>query len=242
MRLEYEGRFLADIEDYGLYQSKTSQALAVDFFFTTRTYFDRDVQSDYSGYRVRGRFFIIGKTGDVLQEQAAAVADATGWDGDLNVITQETWQPQSPVQIIVEKEESDQGRTYYKAFRILRQNWQPARAGNVNAEDGRLIAARYTSALKSVVSKYRRDRAEDPIPAPAATPPEPKPDPVAADGPWTEQRAWAAFLEKTEGMLDDDIQSVWQEALGFFGDEKDGMTAEAWEQVASIDPKTWTPF
>ena len=50
-RLEYEGRFLAEIEDFGIFQSSTSQALAVDIHFTTVSYFQGDAQTDLPGYQ-----------------------------------------------------------------------------------------------------------------------------------------------------------------------------------------------
>ena len=236
MRLEYEGRFLAEIEEYGIFQSKTSQAVAVDIFFTTLSYLGREEPEEYSGYRTRGRFFIIGKTGDVLPEQAAALAAATGWDGDLNVVASGDWQPASPVQIIVDKEQDDKGRIYYNAARILRRDWQPARAGNVTAGDGRRIATRYTSALKSVVAKYRRDQGQgQAVPAPKAPDPPPATD---------EKSAWSALQAKSGDMSQEDLESTYLEAVRYFGEGKEisELTPEQWRQVGAIDPKTWTPF
>ena len=242
-RLEYEGRFLADIDDIGLFQSSQSQAIAIDIRFTTISYFQGEVETEFPGYQTRGRFFVIGKVGDVLQEQVAAMADATGWDGDLNVILQETWQPRSPVQIIVAKEKREKDRTYYNAIRILRADWQPARAGNVDAEDGRKLAARYTSALKSVVAKHRRQEAEQPIdspPASAPTPPQSAPTPPASE-PWTPEKVWEAFRAKGDGMSEDELEAVWNDALNRYasGKELSELTQEELGQMAGVDPKSW---
>lgn len=251
MRLEYEGRFLAHIDDVGLFQSKTSQAVAINFFFSTESYFDGDEQHEYSGYRVRGRFWVIGRSGDVLPEQAAAVADATGWDGSLDAIHDGSWRPESPVQITVEKETSGDGRTYYNAVRIHRADWQPARAGNVSAGDARQIAARYSSALKSVVAKYRRQQAEEPVDAEPAEPdpnetpaPAPTPAAVSDEGPWTMRKAWETLRAKAGDMSEDEFNLVWQETVRYYGNQKPTaeMTSDEWKQVASIDPKSWTPF
>lgn len=256
-RLEYEGRFLADIEDFGIFQSKSSQAVAIDIFFNTLTYFQGDAQAKYSGYRTRGRFFVIGKVGDVLQEQVATLADATGWDGDLSVIAQETWQPRTPVQIIVAKETNDKDRTYYNAIRVLRADWQPARAGNVNEEDGRRIAARYTSALKSVVAKHRRQQGEQPIESPDPAPASPESPPESKEGTadavrqaadttseWTPESVWQAFLEKAGDMSREDVESVWTDAILYYADGKalDELTQADLAKLASIDPNSWTPF
>ena len=253
MRLEYEGRFLAEIEDYGLFQSQSSQALAIDLFFSTLAYFRGDAQEEFSGYQTRGRFFVIGKTGDVLKEQVAAMADATGWDGDLNVLFQQSWNPQSPVQIIVRKETvKDTGRTYHNAIRILRSDWQPSRAGNVSGEDGRLIAARYTSALKSVVSNYRRQRGEEPAPAPVSQPrpkpsPEaPAPEPAETSEPvtWTVESLWARFVENAGDMNEQGIEEVWDEVIRYHcnGREITELSQEEMATIAAIDPDSWIPF
>ncbi len=250
MRLEYEGRFLADIKEFGIFQSSTSQAVAVDVFFSTLAYFDGDSQRPYDGYETRGRFFVIGKTGDVLPEQTSALADATGWDGDLAVILHQTWQPVSPVQIIVKPETNDKGRTYYNAIRILRADWEPSGAGNVSEEDGRQIAARYSSALKSLVKKYRRQQAEEQgegIGEETSSSGTETADPAADPEPeasWDEAKAWKVFQEKAEGMSEADVESVWNEAVLHYGDGKaiDELTAEEWGMVAAIDPKSWTPF
>lgn len=245
MRLEYEGRFLADIKQFGLFQSSTSQAVAIDMIFSTLSYFDGDTQRPYDSYETRGRFFVIGKTGDVLPEQTAAVADATGWDGDLNAIYQQTWRPDSPVQIIVREEKNDKGRKYHNAIRILRADWEPSGAGNVTEENGRQIAARYSSALKSLVRKYRRQQGEEQAEAtepaePAETPPQVGKSETVAD----EATAWDVFQKKGEGMSEADVESVWNEAILHYGGGKaiDELTAEKWAMVAAIDPKSWTPF
>ena len=241
MRLEYEGRFLAEIDDYGLFQSPSSKAIAIDLFFTTRSYFEGEAQSEYSGYQTRGRFFVIGKKGDVLQEQVAAMVDATGWDGDLNVLFQQSWNPRSPVQIIVRKETAkDTDRTYYNAIRILRSDWVPARAGNVSNEDGQRIAARYSSVLKSVAAKYQRQQAEQPSGPVSTSTPTPEPDPVE----WNPQKLWALFVERAGEMSQEDIEAVWDEVIGYYcdGREISELSQEEMNQIASINPGSWTPF
>ena len=244
-RLEYTGRFLAEIDDYGLFQSPRSQAVAVDIFFTTLTYLDSAEPAPYEGYRTRGRYFLLGKSGDVFEEKAIALADATGWDGDLNSIASGTWQPKSPVQIIVGKEvDNEKGRTYYNAFRIFPENWQPPRAGNVSAEDGRQIASRYSNVFKSVVAQHCGSQADHPTDPPAPPRPSAPQDAPTSEVLWTPETVWAQFLKKACEMDEEAIRSVWDEAIRHHGNSKplSELTQEEWSQVAAIDPQSWTPF
>lgn len=220
-RLEHEGRFLANIIDYGIFEAKKSRSVAVDLRFETITFFNPDgSESEWSGYGVRGRVFIIGKTGDVLQANATSLADATGWDGDLREVAQKTWSPQSPVQIIVEPEKYE-GRTYFRAERVLRADWQPSRAGNVSEDDGRRIADRYTSALQSIVAKHsgngQPDRKES-----------------EKSEKWTAEKVWPEFGGD---------EAKWKEAIAHFAGGKavGEISQEEWAQIAAIDPQTWTP-
>ena len=58
------------------------------------------------------------------------------------------------------------------------------------------------------------------------------------------QKAWETFQEKAGDMTEDDVKAVWMEAVRYYGNEKPmaEMTADEWQQVASIDPQSWTPF
>ena len=244
-RVEWEGRYLAVITEYGLFQSRTSQAVALDLRFETLAYFDKEGLADMRGYTTRGRFFIIGRSGDLLEDNARNLADATGWDGDLDAINAGTWRPPT-VQIVVESE-TNNGRTYYNAVRIFPEDWQAA--GNIAGGDAQQIARRYTGALKSLVAKHR---GQVPEPSPAPTPPTAATAPERASGPapsppsrkltaafeWNEQEAWKKFHPKVpDGIDGEDLRKLWEAVIRFKGGGKlrEEMTPEDWQAVAEMD-------
>ena len=255
MRLEYEGRFLADITDYGIFQARNSQAVAIDIWFTTVSYFGPKGEAPYDGYQTRGRFFIIGRSGDALPEQVTALSEAFEWDGDLNPIRTKTWEPRQ-VQIVVKKETNTKdGREYFNVAWVQRPDWEPAQAGNVNDSTGREIASRYTTTLQSLIRKHRRQKGEQPAEPrkpkkpEAAMPADPEADldmPVKRFGEmvWDEKKAWEVFRYNCGDMDSKARLQVWEEAIHHFGGgkPKEELTADEWDRISDIDPRSWTPF
>ena len=240
-RVEWEGRYLAVITEYGLFQSRTSQAVALDLRFETLAYFDKEGLADMPGYATRGRFFIIGRQGDVLEDNARNLADATGWDGDLDAINAATWRPPK-VQIVVESE-TNNGRTYYNAVRIFPEDWQAT--GNVAGGDAEQIARRYTGALKSLVARHR-GQAPAPSPPPAEAAPEPAPVPAPAPPrrkltaafEWNETEAWKKFRPKVPEDIDgENVRKLWEAVIRFKGGGKprEELTPDEWQAVAEFD-------
>lgn len=158
-RLEFAGSYRADVTDYGLFRGKDkgSQAAAIELFCETVEVWDAENETwcEYPDCQTRGRVFIIGRDGAVLQNNVRRLTEATGWDGSLGAIIDRTWEPPR-IQITVNEETNDEGRTYHVIGFVDHHDGPPyvPEAGNVPTDKARAIAQRYGRSLAELAGKY----------------------------------------------------------------------------------------
>ncbi len=143
------GTYRAEIEEYVLQDSKSSDAVAIKCKFRTLEKKNGDEWLAYKGMHVYGYAWIIGKDGKVNQKAQESFMNATGWDGDLDSIYQGTFEPYA-VSIEVESEQyagkDGQRKIAYKVAWI----------NHYNDEGGGGLKGMDPAKSESIIEKYRQ--------------------------------------------------------------------------------------
>lgn len=152
-----EGIFRGRIIQYGLdrYDSGATAVfikVRIDEILTDGQWYDwREHEVE-----ALGNIFIIGKDGKLLERGCKSLIDYAGWDGNINAIHQNEWEPK-PVQITV-GEEVYRDETRYKIKFVNDYDRMPG-GGNVSQDDVQAIQQQYGSALRALAGDSKRNAA-----------------------------------------------------------------------------------
>lgn len=182
-----EGNFRAVITSYGLKEME-SGAVAVSIKASLTDFWDGTEWFPWKEYDVEaeGDVWIVKKNGDVNLGQAEALCRYAGWDGDMESIVQETWQPR-PVTVAIQKDEYKRHVRYKIAF-INDYNRTPGAMSNVDREKAKALQAKHGAAFRAIAGNVQRNTAPPPPSGKFPTPPPPVKAPAnvdaSADIPW----------------------------------------------------------
>ncbi len=89
IKLEREGRFMAEILSWGIRPARDTQAVGINMEFKILAQQDGDTWTDWTPYDdhyVYGDFYVIKKDGTINDTTVAQLAKAVRWPGDLSFV------------------------------------------------------------------------------------------------------------------------------------------------------------
>lgn len=176
------GYFRGVIVEYGLKESKDG-AVGIGVRAELHEFFDEEGNwvnvRDYQ-WEVSSDLYIISKIGEPMDFQIKPIVQHCGWDGRIESIANNEWQP-TQCQFNI-KEEIYKGKPYRKIAFINDYDRAPgANLSNVDAEKAKAIAARFGGQLRALTAGLNRNGSK-PAGRPAPPPP-PRSMPQVASGP-----------------------------------------------------------
>lgn len=177
-----EGSFRATITAFGLKQME-SGAISVAIKATLTELFSDGVWHPWAEYEMEaeGDQWIVKRDGNLNQGAAEALIRHAGWDGNMESIVGETWQP-TPCQVTVKREEYE-GKARFKIAFVNAFDRTPGGLSNIDAAKAKELQARFGGQLRAIGGNTKRQGAPVPngkpaVPAPAT----PRPAPPAPPG------------------------------------------------------------
>lgn len=191
----FEGDFRGEVLSYGLWEPD-SGAVAISCTLRVVEVYDRESKQWHANYAsedgsvhawrdaeidCEGDFWIISnksKGNKVNEEAVKAMMAATGWNGDIQVIANRTWDPR-PCSWSTESEVYKE-KTRYKAAWIKPYDNVPGggRGGNVDAEKARALQNKYGSQLRALAGSASKPPAPTTPPPKMSTQLQDKPQPI----------------------------------------------------------------
>lgn len=178
------GIFKAKITGYGLTESEKGavgivlKAELTDLWDPTNKEWYPWAQYEQEA---EGAIWIVKKDGTINQLGADSLIKCAGWDGNLESITGETWQP-TPVQVAIDSDEYN-GKTRFRINFVNPFDRTPGMMSTVSADKARELQNRFGGLLRAIAGNARRNGATpNGAPPPPARPasPAPPPPPVGA--------------------------------------------------------------
>lgn len=172
-----EGSFRAEITEFGIKQFDSGavgvsiRARLTEWYSITEAkwYPWNDYETE-----AEGTIFIVKKDNTVNQLGADSLIKYAGWDGNIESITNGTWQP-TPCQVAIKREEYKQQAQMRIAF-INDWHRTPGGMSNVSPEDAKAMQVRFGAQFRALVGNAQRNnmpatgRPATPPPAPAGRP------------------------------------------------------------------------
>lgn len=182
MNIDREGIFKAKPVAWSVKTFEGKQSVALNVEFVIVAMLDQGEWQDWTLYdtcRVWGDFFVVKKDGRPNTAQVQQLAESLGWNGDLRVVFGEP--PDVVVQVTV-KEETYDGRTFYKAAWVNPEDYVPGPKGGADAATVEQLQTRFGSLLRAAATSKSAPGAKAAAPGakPAAAAPPPAQRPPAA--------------------------------------------------------------
>lgn len=174
--IDRPGTFRGNIIDFGL-REEQSGAVAVTLKVALNQMWTGHEWVDWSQYdqEVEGFYYIIDRKG-LNQNKVNALCRNAGWDGDLDSIIQQKWEPK-PIGLTVEASEYKNQIQYRVGF-INDYERTPGAASNLTPESAQALKAKYGAQLRALAGNISRGNgtpAGRPTPPPAPAPMAPAP-------------------------------------------------------------------
>jgi len=155
MECDREGWFRATPISKGITVADQSDAVAITINLRLTHMWD-DVSKEPCwkewaewAMEARGDFWIVGRNGEFREKKVAEIARATGWDGNLDRMTDESdWEPR-PCVIQVKRDDYGETSRFRVSWLFPADKVPGARAGNANAEQIGRLHQRYRGKLKA---------------------------------------------------------------------------------------------
>jgi hypothetical protein len=253
--IDREGKFRGPVAEYAL-SKEASGAWCLVLKINVAEYLDGGTWTDWTayGYCVYCRLYVIKKDATLNETACKQLKESLGWNGDIDAMYANTWQP--PACQVLVKEDIYNGQTRYKGEWIDPYDYEGSGMQKAAESDVNQLKAQFGPSLRAW---FGMQPAAAPAPAgkPTAPPPsKPKPaapPPVAksAVAPSPEvarDRAWAAFVAAgasfNRPIQGDALGKEWQRIYGLLFAEKDEatMTARDWEKMQQDGPSEMVPF
>lgn len=184
--IDREGVFRAIIEEYGLKQVDSgSVAVAIRCKLTEWWDQANGLWMPWSEYEMEaeGDVWIVKKDGSVNEKAAESLMRHADWDGDIESIMSNKWQP-TPIQVQINRDVyKDQVR--FKIAFVNNHDRTPGAMSNVRPDQAALLSNKYGSQFRAIAGNARRNgvpsalggpaKPPAPAPAPAKTGPTPPP-------------------------------------------------------------------
>lgn len=174
-----KGEFRGQVLEYGLFEAD-SGSVGVNLKCSIEDIYHEEEWADYREYdlEVEGTIWIVKKDGGLNESGVQSLVKHAGWDGMIEAITGQTWQPNG-ISFSVEPNEY-KGKTTYKINFIGSWDQPPGRKmGNVDETKGKALASRFGSQLRAVVGNTKRNAP----PTANSKPAPPKKKPAKQDEP-----------------------------------------------------------
>lgn len=170
--LDRSGIFKARPVSWKVKTFPNSNAVAISIEFAITAMLDGHDWQDWTSYiehRCFGDFFVVKKDGSPNVKTIQQLSEALGWAGHFTAVF--GMPPQNIVQITV-KEESYNGKYYYKASWINPEDYAPFGVG-ADEQEVSALEARFGSLLRAAAGAAQKKA------PPPTKKPEPQPQPVA---------------------------------------------------------------
>jgi hypothetical protein len=125
---------------------------------------------DWSQYEMTadGTVWVVGKGGNPRDKAIESLCKSAGWDGNLEHVTNGSWQP-TPCQFVV-NEDSYRDQVRYKISFVNDFDQTPGGVGNVTAEKAKELQAKFGAQFRALAGNAVRNAAK-----PVGKPATPKP-------------------------------------------------------------------
>jgi hypothetical protein len=180
VNIDREGIFKARLTTWAVKTFPNSQSVAVAIEFLIVSCLDGQEWSDWTSYGcvARGDFFVVKKDGTPNVKTVQDLAASIGWDGSLKQIASRPMNPPEAVVQVTVKEETYNGKSYFKVQWINPEDYTP-NAGGVDASTASSLDARFGSLLRAAAGTKPTPKGQAPK-KPAAQAPAPSPAPAPA--------------------------------------------------------------
>lgn len=168
--VDREGQFRADIIAYGLKEME-SGAMSVSIRAKLTQFYDgvEWLPWEEYGMEAEGDIWIVKKdNGGLNSNGVQSLVNHAGWDGNMESIVNETWQP-SACQVAVKREEY-KGNVRFKIAFVNDWNRTPGAMSNIDAAKAKELQARFGAQLRAIAGNVKRN-GSPPASKPATPPP-----------------------------------------------------------------------
>lgn len=165
-KLDRPGIFRAEIVDYSLQDSQSSEAVGIACRFAPYQKLEPNgewVDWNY-GQEVYGTVWIIKADGTVNERSHNEFMRASGWDGELESIINKTFQPW-PVKIDVQNEEYN-GKTQLRVKWINHHDDEGQGMRSIEEAKAKALAAKYSAKFRAIASQAKGTEVTPPPPPP----------------------------------------------------------------------------
>lgn len=157
--IDRDGVFQGRIIEYGLSEMESGAVcvnvmakISAQFDFHSKSFVD---WTNYTDVFARGAIWIVNKKGEVLDKAVKSMVDFAGWDGSLESIANETWQPE-PCQFSIQPETDKDGREKAGEYRIAFLNDYdrvPGSMSNIKPEQVGTLSAKYGGQFRALAGR-----------------------------------------------------------------------------------------
>ena len=169
-KLEWAGVARGKIVEFGV-QESDSGAVGISIVAAISEYFDpesqRWVNCESEQYESEGTCWIVKKSGEPNQGQVESLCKFAGWNGDLLIVADGTWQP-TPCSFLINKETYKDLDRHRISF-LNDWNHTPGAVGNVTPEKAKALQDRFGAQFRALAGNVARNTAP-----PAGKPPVPR--------------------------------------------------------------------
>lgn len=177
-----EGSFRGVITEYALQDAKNSQSVGVACKFVVHEFWNPELEQweDWRPFNMEGfgTTWIIKKDGQLNSSACESLIKSAGWDGDLNAIAEQRWQPK-PLQWNTSAE-AYEGKTSFRPNFLSEYDAAPGGPGlrHMDGAKAQSLAAQFGAQLRALAGNAKAKAA--PTGKPTAPPAAPKPAPAPA--------------------------------------------------------------
>jgi len=157
-QVDREGVFRAEIKAYGL-RAMESGSVCVTIQAALFHFWEGDAWIPWSEYDMEatGDIWIIKTDGTLNDGAAKSLINNAGWDGSIESIVNETWQP-TPCQVTIKANEYKGQRSLKIAF-VNDFDRTPGGLGNVDSDRAKAFQAKFGPSLRAMLGNAKRNTA-----------------------------------------------------------------------------------
>lgn len=176
--VDREGTFRAEITEYGWSEMESGSKCVnlkvklLEFYNKAEEEWQPWAQYDMEA---EGSIYVVNKKGETLEKAVKSLAEFAGWDGDIESLVNNSWQPTKCAVVI--QPNTYNNETKLKISFVNDYHRKPGAIGNASPESIKATQARYGSQFRAIAGNVKRNGSSAPTGGPVAPPPAPPPAP-----------------------------------------------------------------
>lgn len=176
--VDREGTFRAEIVEYG-FSEMESGSKCVNLKVKLLEFYNKaeDEWQPWAEYDMEadGSVWVVNKKGETLENAVKSLATFAGWDGDIESLVNNSWQPTKCAVVI--QPNTYNNETKLKISFVNDWNRKPGATGNATPESAKAAQARYGAQFRAIAGNAKRNGSAPPSKGPPSPPPAPPPAP-----------------------------------------------------------------